>query len=219
LSLPYRAILFDFDGTLTPSLPLWVKAFHIALREYDVELTDQEVIERLFFRDWNEAAASLRVPTGSRFAASVHRGLRTAFQEAVLYPAILGLMERCRDAGLRIALVTSAPRLVLDESLPRMGLAGAFDTIVCADDVQQFKPHPEPVNKSLRALDCAPEHALMVGDSSADILSGKAAGTATALYLTDAHQPYYSLEKLRATEPDHIFADHVELPRIIGLRE
>ena len=39
-----RAVLFDFDGTLTPSLPLWLEAYHIALRSFSVTLPDAEVL-------------------------------------------------------------------------------------------------------------------------------------------------------------------------------
>jgi len=216
--MKYRAILFDFDGTLSPSLPLWVQAFHIALRSYGIALSDQEVIQRFFFRDWNEAADTLQVGSVEKFRGEINRGLREAFQQATLFPLVLALLERCREHGLQTALVTSAPRLVLDDVMPRLGLERLFDFVVCADDVQNFKPHPEPVLMTLSALNCAPQAALMVGDSTADVYSGKAAGTTTALFMPDDHRPYYRFDALHASEPDHIFVDHAELPGIIGLR-
>lgn len=215
----YRAVLFDFDGTLTPSLPLWVKAFDIALREFGIELSHEDIVQRLFYRDWAESAAELQIESIEKFQAEIFRGLRVSFHEAELFPDVLALLASCREHDLQTALVTSAPRFILDDVMPRLGLRHAFDYVVCADDVKNFKPHPEPVLMTLSALGCAAADALMIGDSRADILAGKAAGTATALFMPDDHQPFHRFDALRATEPDHIFFHHRELPGIIGLTE
>ena len=45
----------------------------------------------------------------------------------------------------------------------------------------------------------------------------KAAGVATALFLSEEHNRFHSFDELRATEPDHVFADHTELPALLGL--
>jgi len=213
----YRAVLFDFDGTLTPSLPLWVKAFHIAVANTGVAFTDEEVIQRFFYRNWNEVAAELQFASLDSFRDEIHRGLRVAFHEAVLFPEVLSILEGCKQRGLQTALVTSAPRVVIEDVMPRLNLHELFNYIVCADDVKNFKPHPEPVLMTLSALNRAPQEAIMIGDSTADILAGKAAGTATALFMTDDHNAFHKADALRATEPDHIFTHHRELHGIIGL--
>jgi HAD superfamily hydrolase (TIGR01509 family) len=216
-STKYRAVLFDFDGTLTPSLPLWVKAFHIAVEKSGVTFTDEEVIQRFFYRNWADVATELQFASLSAFREEIHRGLRIAFHEAELFPEVLSILESCKEGGLQTALVTSAPRVVLDDVIPRLAMRELFDYIVCADDVKNFKPHPEPVLMTLSALNRAPHEAIMIGDSTADILAGKAAGTATALFMTDDHDAFHKADALRATEPDHIFTDHRELRDIIGL--
>jgi pyrophosphatase PpaX len=213
----YRAVLFDFDGTLTPSLPLWVKAFHIAVENCGVTFTDEEVVQRFFYRNWADVAAELKFASLEAFRDEIHRGLRVAFHAAELFPEVLTILKRCRAQGLQTALVTSAPRVVIDDVMPRLELHNLFDYIVCADDVKNFKPHPEPVLMTLAALACEPHEAMMIGDSTADILAGKAAGTATALFMTDDHNSFHHPDALRATEPDHIFTDHRELHEIIGL--
>ncbi len=218
VNMNYRAILFDFDGTLTPSLPLWIKAFRIALKHFDCEFSDREIVRRFFYRDWAVVADELKLESAEVLQREIHAGLRLAFHECTLFPEVSSIIARCRDSGLQTALVTSAPRFILDDVLPRVGLHAAFDHIVCADDVQNHKPHPEPVLIALAALIRAPREAIMIGDSTADMLAGKAAGTATALFMPDAETSLQHAESLRATEPDHIFSDHCELPEIIGLR-
>ncbi|HYM35015.1 MAG TPA: HAD family hydrolase [Steroidobacteraceae bacterium] len=217
-SMKYRAVLFDFDGTLTPSHPLWLAAFRIALHSFDIDLTDAEIVRLFFYRDWAEAAEELRLPSFETLQREINNGLRIAFRDCELFPEVASLLGRCRANGLQTALVTSAPRLVLDDVMPRLGLSDLFDYVVCADDVNNFKPHPEPVHLSLAGLLREPHEAIMIGDSTVDILAGKAAGTATALFMPDLSTSYHHLESLRATEPDHIFSDHCELPDILGLR-
>jgi hypothetical protein len=55
------------------------------------------------------------------------------------------------------------------------------------------------------------------GDSAADILAGKAAGTRTALFMPDDHRRFHDGDRLRATNPDFIFREHSELSGLLGL--
>jgi HAD superfamily hydrolase (TIGR01509 family) len=212
-----RAVLFDFDGTLAPSLPLWVEAYHIALSTFGVTLTEAEVLRRCFFRDWAEVAADLGVCTAVELQTEVDRGLQQSFVAAQLFPLARDVIEGCRDQGLRTALVTSSPRTLIDGVVSRLGIHGLFDFVICGGEVANYKPHPEPVLRTLQALECAPHAAVMIGDSAADILAGKAAGTRTALFMPDDHHRFHDGERLRAANPDLVFKEHGELSALLGL--
>lgn len=214
---PLRAILFDFDGTLAPSLPLWVKAYQIALGHYSISLSAEEVRRRCLFRGWDKVADDFGVFTGEQIRVAVDAALKEAFAEAVLFPLAQPLIEHCRLHDVQVALVTSAPRSLIVDVLGRLLVQELFDAIVCGDDVPNYKPHPEPVLSALAALQREPYEAIMVGDSHVDILAGKAAGTRTALYLPKGETGFHDLARLHATEPDHIFADHSELAELLGL--
>ncbi len=213
---PLRAVLFDFDGTLTDSLPLWLRAYHLALDEFQLKLTDEEVLRRCFFRDWREVAEDLGVCTELELKREVDRGLQQAFLSAVLFPQARSIIEQCRERALKTALVTSSPRGLIGTVAQRLDVHHLFDFVICGDEVANYKPHPEPVLRTLSALDCAPHHAIMIGDSTADVLAGKAAGTRTALFMPDDHHRFHDTERLRATEPDFIFDDLSELPALLG---
>ena len=200
-----RAVLFDFDGTLTPSLPLWLEAYHIALRTFSMTLTDAEVLRRCFFRDWADVAADLGVCTAIELQDEVDRGLQQSFASAELYPLARDAIERCREHGLRTALVTSSPRRLVDTVAMNLDVRHLFDFVICGGEVTKYKPHPEPVLRTLQALQCAPDAAIMIGDSAADILAGKGAGTRTALFMPGDHGRFHDGERLRATKPDFIF--------------
>jgi pyrophosphatase PpaX len=212
-----RAVLFDFDGTLTPSLPLWLEAYHIALRTFSMTLTDAEVLRRCFFRDWEDVAADLGVCTAIELQDEVDRGLEQSFASAKLYPLARDAIERCREQGLHTALVTSSPRRLVDTVAMNLDVRHLFDFVICGGEVTKYKPHPEPVLRTLQALECAPDAAIMIGDSAADILAGKAAGTRTGLFMPDDHGRFHDGERLRATKPDFIFTEHGELSGLLGL--
>lgn len=215
--MKYRAVLFDFDGTLAPSLPLWLKAYQFALAHYGVAATDEEVLRRCFFRDWADVAADYEVFTALQFQQQVAAGLRQSFAEAELFPLARELIEHCRAHGLQTALVTSSPRNIVIAVITRLGLAELFDFVICGDDVKNYKPHPEPVLTTLQALQRLPVEAIMIGDSHVDVLAGKAAGTRTALFLPEDHGRFHNIEKLHAAGADHIFSDHSELPALLEL--
>jgi pyrophosphatase PpaX len=213
----YRAILFDFDGTLVPSLPLWLKSYQTAMHRFDHSLSEEDVIRRCFYKDWDVLADEFGLDDPEMLRVHVETGVRDALLRSQLFPHALPLIQRCRALGLQTALVTTATRFIVEHALPSLLLHDQFDSVVCADDVEHFKPHPEPVQKALHHLGRAPHEAIMIGDSGADMRSGRAAGTATALFLPDAHARFHSFDLLRATEPDHVFTDHKELPGILGL--
>jgi pyrophosphatase PpaX len=214
----YRAALFDFDGTLTPSLPLWVQSFRAALATFNItQLSDAQIVATFFHRDWFEVADELKISSGQAFEQEIHRCLRVSFKQAELFPEVNTLLHACRARGMQIALVTSAPRLIIDDVLPRLEIDEHFDCIVAADDVKNFKPHPEPIHQALSKLERQPSEAIMIGDSTVDILAGKAAGTATALFIPEAHRSFHKFDALHATDPDHRFDDHRQLTDILGL--
>jgi pyrophosphatase PpaX len=212
-----QSVLFDFDGTLAPSLPLWVKAYHIALAKFGIAISDAEVMRRCFFREWADIAADFAVCSAEDMRLAVDHGLQEAFATAVLFPQAQVVIEHCHEHGMQTALVTSAPRHLIASVATRLDVHHLFDFVICGDEVANYKPHPEPVLTTLRALGCEPMNAIMVGDSHADILAGKSAGTRTALFLPDDHHVFHDGDRLRATNPDFIFVDHDELPALLGL--
>ena len=101
-----------------------------------------------------------------------------------MYPGVGPLLEALRGRGIRLAVVTQKWRSVeMDgrlvgaaEELSELGIADLFSAVVGLEDVTRFKPDPEPVEVALRRLSVAPQEAVMVGDSPADIEAGAGRG-------------------------------------------
>ena len=207
----YEAVLFDFDGTLIPSMQFWLDAFKHALCEFGHELTESAIVERCFYRDSSQIVAEFQLAADPPFWPIVHKHLSVSYQSPVLFEGVKEVLEYCSENNLPMGLVTSADRVFVQPALELLGINHYFGTVVTGDDVVNFKPHPEPVLKALQNLKLNPKQTLFVGDYVVDVVAGKGAGTHTAVYYTDDHSRFHRLELLRSAEPDFIFSDYKEL--------
>jgi beta-phosphoglucomutase-like phosphatase (HAD superfamily) len=132
----YRAILFDFDGTLVPSLPLWAKSYQAAMQRFNHALSEEEVIRRCFYRDWDVLAEEFAIADPHALKIHVESNVRDALLSSHLFPLVLPLIQRCRALGLQTALVTTATRYIVEHALPSFLLHDQFDSVICADDVR-----------------------------------------------------------------------------------
>lgn len=208
---PYTTILFDFDGTLTHSLPVWLQAYQSALSGFGIRLTDDEVMRDCFYRPWDEIISRFNLPPRAEFGDRVLRGVEEYFDQAELFDGVCTVLEECRMNELKLGIVTSSSRSVVTEFLSAKGIADHFGVVVTADDTTNFKPHPEPIFMALSQLQSDPSESLFIGDSSVDMLASRAAGTDSGLFFPDEHFVFYSLDELRAHQPHFVFRSYFEL--------
>ena len=209
--MTYKTILFDFDGTLTPSLELWLQAFHHALAQYGRKLPDDTIIHRIFYRPYGTVIQEFDLPSAPEFERHVYEGLTLASGMPRLFPGVRQVLEYCHSQKLPMGVVTSSPKPPVVKALKLTGIAQYFEVIVTGDDITHFKPHPEPVLKALAQMGRSAAGTLFVGDYTADILAGHAAGTEAALFLPELHTRFYDFAALHATQPDFVFSAYSEL--------
>jgi phosphoglycolate phosphatase len=92
--------------------------------------------------------------------------------------------------------------------LAEAGVADVFEVVITADDVQNKKPHAEPLVMCSDKLDLAPGNCVYVGDTRVDIKAGKAAGMQAVAVLT-GFDDYDALER---EKPDAIIESVAEIP-------
>jgi pyrophosphatase PpaX len=207
----YTTLLFDFDGTLTPSLDLWMEAYKHAITFYGLELEEEEIIAKWFYSPYTTICNDFKLPSPQELDRLVEEGLEKAWSHAYLFPAVMELLDCSSRSGYKIGLVTSGYRNQVYRSLEQLDIKKYFDAIVTAADVKKYKPHPEPVLKALEQIGTNPKNTLFVGDYEVDIMAGKAAGTSTALFLPQQNARYYDFAALRANTPDFVFSEYREL--------
>ena len=96
------------------------------------------------------------------------------------YPDVKRTLSTLKKRGIKLGIVSDAPKIKAVKRLKAMGLHKYFDSIVCFDDTGKKKPSKEPFLKALKELKVKPEEAMMVGDwPERDIEGAKAVGMRT----------------------------------------
>jgi pyrophosphatase PpaX len=194
--------LFDLDGTLIDSIRLILDSYHHTLSRHNLPArTDEEWLRgvgtplHVQFSAWQESPEILEamIATYRAFNLEHHDRMVT------IYPGVLDAMREIKAAGVQTGLVTSKNRYGAIKGLKLVGLEALMDVLVCADEVANPKPHPEPVEKAVALLGANPTTTLYVGDSIHDMHSGRAAGVRTAAALWGP----FKRSHLESAEPDY----------------
>jgi pyrophosphatase PpaX len=129
-----------------------------------------------------------------------------------IYPGVLDAIREVKARGVKTGLVTSKNQQGALRGLRLVGLHGLIDVMVCADDVEHPKPHPEPVERAVRLLGADPGKAVYIGDSIHDMRSGRAAGVKTAAVLWGP----FGREHLAHAEPDYWLDRPEHIPDLLS---
>ncbi len=178
-----RALIFDMDGTLIDTDDLHFAAYaevfadlgrSLGRGEYDSRMSGRPNLEilREYFPDESDAYHH----------EVMNRKEETFRGSAAAWEPLNGLTELLawsRESGLERALVTSAPRENAAHLLEAVGLTGAFDPEVYADELPRGKPDPLPYLTALELLNISPARAVVFEDSLHGVTSGAGAGVFT----------------------------------------
>lgn len=189
-----RAIIFDLDNTLVDFIAMKHAAIQAAIlamvdaglkipkeeaekkiyKIYDEEgIEDQKVFDKFLTKEFGQI--------DYRIHAAGIIGYRRAREAAlVLYPHVqLALMELVKR-GLRLAVVSDAPRLQAWLRLCQLKLHHFFDVVITYDDTKKRKPDPQPFVRALETLKVNYDETIMVGDwAERDIIGAKSLGMKT----------------------------------------
>jgi len=127
-----------------------------------------------------------------------------------LYDGIQELLRDLHAAGVKIALATQLARSGLNDFIARENLQGILTATVCAGEAN-YKPHPEMIDLLLIETGVEPADALMVGDSSGDILMAKAAKISSCAVSWDGN--WYA--DVLQCEPDFRIEDLESLRKLL----
>ena len=179
-SAELRAVLFDLDGTVVDSEPLWANAMRMIAADLGGTLTE-EVLARSTGLSVPASVDLMLAELGSdlsRHEATRQLLERTAevFADELMWqPGAQELIDALRAEGVTTALVTSSPRVVVDVAMQRLG-AHRFDLSVCGDEVSAAKPDPTPYLVAMQRLGRPAADCLAVEDSPSGTVAAVAAG-------------------------------------------
>jgi HAD superfamily hydrolase (TIGR01509 family) len=174
--MPSRAVVFDFNGTLSDDEPILCSIYGELFAELGRPMSERDYYEKLaghteeeIFRRWTgRDDPELIADRIERYRARVFDGstVDAEVRASVRYAAARG----------PVGIVSSAVREEIEPVVAAAGLAGVFRVIVSAEDVTHGKPDPEAYERAARLLGVPAAETLAFEDSEAGVAAAKAAG-------------------------------------------
>ena len=215
MTLRYRAVLFDLDGTLVDSYNALTEAVNYARREHGMnELSGAHIrqfvgdgIDKLLQR----AFESDQVPTSAR-AAFENRYDEICCEESKVLEDVEATLEELARLNVAMAVCTNKPTCFSRKILEFLDLARHFRAIVGPDMAGARKPEAQHLLRTLESTETAPGDALVVGDMPIDVHAARNSGIDVAVVPTGSS----SSEQLRAAQPDHYLDRFSDLLKIVA---
>jgi HAD superfamily hydrolase (TIGR01509 family) len=175
-----QAVLFDMDGVLVNSEPLWFQAESGVMARLGGSWSDGD--QHVLVGGSMAVTVAYLLEKGTRRVdpAVVESWLTESMIEllaAAPLPVMPGageLVAEVAAAGLPYGLVTSSERVIMDAVLARFGTA--FPVTICAEDVSATKPDPEGYLLAAQKLAVDPRRCLVIEDSRNGVAAAEAAG-------------------------------------------
>jgi phosphoglycolate phosphatase-like HAD superfamily hydrolase len=175
-----KAAIFDVDGTLLDSVDLHALAWHEAMVRFGHDVSFEQA--RSQFGKGGDKLIPVFLSEGEqRDHGKQLDSWRSEYFKTKYLPlvrpfsAVPDLLQRSRDAGLRIAIASSAKKDELERYLEIAGVRKLIEETVSAEDVEESKPAPDIFEAALRKLAIDGREAVAIGDTPYDAeVAGKA---------------------------------------------
>jgi sugar-phosphatase len=177
----FEAAIFDMDGLLADTEPLWHEVECAAYGEVGLVMTAAECMQTMGLRVdeavayWYARAPWPDVTPDALCARIVERMVAEITSRTAPMPGAVDLLERLQARGCRIALASSSPYAIIDAVITRCDLAHMFEVVHSAEDEEFGKPHPAIYLTAARKLGVAPAACVALEDSVNGMVAAKAA--------------------------------------------
>lgn len=215
-----RLVIFDLDGTIVDSQHEILAAMAYAFGKAGQPAPSREEVLSIVGLSLPQAMAALapHLPEEETEALADH--YRQSFlaaradgrELAPLYPGAIEAIETLAgDPWTLLGIATGKARRGLDHVFSVHPIGRHFATLQTAD-LHPSKPHPAMIEAALRETGCAPERAVMIGDTEFDMAMGRAAGVATIAVTWG----YHPRARLAEAGPSRIVDRYEDLPAAVA---
>jgi threonine dehydratase len=209
----FRAVLFDFDGTLADSYPAITASINHVRAAYGLgPLPESEV--RPHVGRGPENLLEHTIPGADlvkdllRYRAHHPSVLRSGTR---LLPGAAESLAALKRKGLLLAVCSNKPRIFTEQLLDILEIKSFFDVVLGPEDVPRRKPAPDMLKEGLRRLGVPAAEALYVGDMTVDIETARGAGTAVWVVPTGSDDR----AALEAAQPDRLLGSLAEVAELV----
>src|SRR5690606_29762262 len=179
-SKPFKALLYDVDGTLADNMPAHKAAYVAAAAEYGIDLDDHIVEER---EGWPTIDGAAEI--GRRYQKNIDTLTFAKLKSNIFIeqfirqtkPVDYVLQHLLENVGKKkIGIVSGGSRSTLNITLDVINVMGKFEALVCAGDTPEGKPSPQPFLLAAEQLDVIPADCLVFEDGDPGVQGAIAAG-------------------------------------------
>ena len=177
-----KLLIFDFDGTVADTSPLHAEAFEQVLSPLGIAVHYPSIAGMKTEDAIVHCAQTCGRVLSPDLLATVVRAKQAAVRRMIAsrlepLPGVDGFLNWARK-HYRLTMATSGSRGTVSLALEKLGYTGWFSPMVCSEDVDRAKPHPDVFLKVLELTYCDRSGAIVFEDSEAGFLSAASAGIA-----------------------------------------
>jgi len=213
------ATIFDMDGLLFNSEPLWQEAEYDvfsrlgvsvtpALTAITAPMTTQEVTQFWYQQQpWqDETLAEVEQAVIDRVESLVK-------QKGEAKPGVKSVLKLCCEQGLKIGLATNSPSQLIPVILDALGVRHYFDAITSSQQVAKGKPWPDVYLKTAQKLNILPNECMVFEDSVSGLKAALAANMQTVVIPESDHfdRPEFDLSGLKLKSLSDFKPHHFDL--------
>lgn len=175
-----KALIFDMDGLMVDSEPIWREAEIAVFNEHGLSLTPAECKQTMGLRI-DEVVQYWKTKTGLPFDTQkveesiVEEMRQRLLKEAKPMPGFMELFDEAHSHNLKLAVASSSYPVLIKAVTERFQIVHKLDTIVSASECEFGKPHPDVFLKTAKILNVSPSESLVFEDSLNGVIAGKSA--------------------------------------------
>jgi pyrophosphatase PpaX len=208
--MKYKAVLFDVDGTLLDTTEYIYQAFEHALKKHH-QPQSRERLQKVMGKPLDLCYQMLTELEDVELLMEAHRQFQLDHSElSKPFPSTVSTLKTLHSSGFQIAAITTRARESAKKTLEAADIFQYFHYFVGFEDVENPKPHPEPLLKTLSFFGINPSEAIMVGDSDVDVMAGKSAETKTVGVTYG-----FSKDHIHLAKPDFLIHDIKDILPIV----
>lgn len=216
---PVLAALFDMDGLLIDSEPLWDQAELDIFSTLDVDLSRRsEMPDTLGLRIdqtvrmWYETLPWHGPSQQEVTERIITRAMTLVDQTRPLLPGVETALQLCREHGLKIGLASASPLKMLEQVLEIFNLSPYFDVLASAEALPYSKPHPQVYLNAAASLAIDPLNCVTLEDSFNGMIATKAARMRSIVVPAAEHRddPRWALADVRLGNLTQLSLQHLQ---------
>jgi len=173
-------VIFDMDGLLIDSEPLWYEAANEAFGKHGVLISPEAYVTTTGLRTREFLQHWMRIfNIDSLFADQLEEDIKNAvihkvLTKAEIMPGVKHAIDLVTSLGMNIGLASSSPQSLIDAMLTRTGFHGIFNVTTSAEFLAYGKPHPQVFIACAELMHVSPEECICIEDSFNGLISAKA---------------------------------------------